>query len=256
MPVPDPVYLLHAAAIFFRAGAFLLILPLFGRPVPVIVRTSVALILVMVSLPISEPAAALEIPGHWSGLIFVAIRESFIGFTLGFGVSVVFYICQVAGQLISMQIGLMQSNLFNPLINEQETVLGTGMTMLAILLIFILDVHHLIILGFVRSLSIAPAGISSFNGASAEQVVAGIGKIFLISTQMAAPLIAVNYIVTLAFAILGRAVPTMNVLILSFGVRIFAGISVLILVFVVLVQFLLSEIHDTPERMLQFLPIR
>ena len=73
---------------------------------------------------------------------------------------------------------------------------------------------------------------------------------------MAAPIIAVNYIVTLAFAILGRAVPTMNVLILSFGVRIFAGISVLILVFVVMAQLLLSAIYETPERMLQFLPIR
>lgn len=229
---------------------------MFGRPVPVIVRTSVAVFLVIFALPISEPAAELVMPGHWSGIMLIAVRESFIGFMLGFGVSVIFYICQVAGQFISMQIGLMQSNLFNPLINEQETVLGTGMTMVAIVMIFVLDVHHTIIFAFIRSLTIAPAGTASFSGASAEQVVSGIGNIFLISTQMAAPIIAVNYIVTLAFAILGRAVPTMNVLILSFGVRIFAGISVLILVFIVMAQFLLSAIYDTPERMLQFLPIR
>ena len=171
MPIPDPAYMLHAAAIFFRAGGLLLILPMFGRPVPVIVRTSVAVFLVVFALPLSEPAAELVMPGHWSGLILVAIRESFIGFMLGFGVSVVFYICQVAGQFISMQIGLMQSNLFNPLINEQETVLGTGMTMVAIILMFTLDIHHTIIFAFIRSLSIAPAGMASFDGASGEQVV-------------------------------------------------------------------------------------
>ncbi|MCZ6674857.1 MAG: flagellar biosynthetic protein FliR [Verrucomicrobia bacterium] len=256
MPIPDPELLLHAAAIFFRAGTFLLLLPMFGRPVPVTVRTTMAIFLVIFAVPLSSPAPELVLPGHWSGLVLIAVRESFIGFMLGFGVSVIFYICQVAGKFISMQIGLMQSNLFNPLMNEQESVLGTGMTMMSIVLIFILNIHHLIIYAFIRSLTIAPPGVSAFSGASAEQVVGGIGNIFLISTQMAAPLIAVNYIVTLAFAILGRAVPSMNVLILSFGVRVFAGISVLILIFIVMAQFLLSVIHDTPERMLQFLPIR
>ena len=256
MIVPEPELLLHGAAIFFRAGSFLLIIPFFGRPVPITVRTAMAVFLVIFAVPLTSPAPELVMPGHWSGLVLVAIRESFIGFMMGYGVVVIFYICQVAGQFISMQIGLMQSNLFSPFANEQQSTIGTAMTMMSIVLIFILDIHHLIIYAFIRSLSIAPAGTNAVSGASAEQVVSGIGNIFLISTQMAAPLIAVNYIVTLAFAILGRAVPTMNVLILSFGVRIFAGISVLILIFAVMVQFLLSVIHETPERMLQFLPIR
>jgi flagellar biosynthesis protein FliR len=73
---------------------------------------------------------------------------------------------------------------------------------------------------------------------------------------MAAPLIAVNYIITLSFAILGRAVPGMNILVLSFGVRVFVGLSVLALVFGMIVQFLIGMINDSPEQMLQFLPFR
>ena len=256
MNLPDPLILLHGAAIFFRAGAFFLLIPMFGRPVPMLVRTAMAAFLVIFAVPLTDPDPSLVLPGHWSGIVLVAIRETFMGFMMGFGVAVVFYVCQVAGQFISMQVGLLQSNLFNPLINEQQSTIGTAMTMMSIVLIFALDIHQMVIFAFVRSLSIAPAGTNAFSGASGEQVVNGIGNIFLIATQMAAPVIAVNYIVTLAFAILGRAVPTMNVLILSFGVRIFAGISVLILIFAVVVQYLLSVIHDTPERMLQFLPIR
>lgn len=256
MNIPETELLLHGAAIFFRAGPFLLLIPMFGRPVPVMVRTAMAVFLVVFAVPLTEPSPELVMPGHWSGLVLIAMRESFIGFVMGYAVAIIFYVCQVAGQFISMEIGLMQSNLFNPLVNQQESVLGTGMIMMAIVLIFILNIHHLIIYAFIRSLTIAPAGVNSFSGASAEQVVDGIGNIFLVSAQMAAPLVAVNYIVTLAFAILGRAVPSMNVLVLSFGVRIFAGISVLILVFAVLVQLLLSVIYETPERMLQFLPIR
>lgn len=256
VPLPDPDVLLHAAAIFFRAGPMLMLIPLFGRPVPVTVRTTIAVFLVIFTLPLTTPDAALVMPSHWSGLLVIAVRESFIGFMMGFAVGVIFYVVQVAGRLLSMEIGLMQSNLFNPLMSEQETVLGTGMTMLSIVLILVLNVHHTILLAFMRSFAIAPPGVNSFSGASAEVVVREIGNIFLIATQMAAPLIAVNFIVTLSFAFLGRAVPTMNVLILSFGARIGVGILVLIMVFVVVAQFLLGVVETTPERMLQFLPLR
>jgi flagellar biosynthetic protein FliR len=256
VPLPDPDVLIHAAAIFFRAGPLLLLIPLFGRPVPVTVRTAIAVFLVIFTLPLSQPDPALVMPSHWSELAILAGREAFIGFMMGLGAAVVFYVASVAGRFISMQIGLMQSNLFNPLMSEQETVLGTGMTMLSLVLILTLNIHHLIIAAFIRSFSVAPAGVTAFSGASAEAVVGGLGKIFLISTQMAAPLIAVNYIVTLAFAFLGRTVPSMNVLILSFSVRIGVGIAVLIMVFVVMAQFLLGVVEETPERMLQFMPLR
>ena len=150
----------------------------------------------------------------------------------------------------------MQSNLFNPLTRQQETVLSTGLTMLVVVLIFVTQTHHLLLFAFKRSLELMPIGQVITKTTVVETLVVDSGKIFMIALQMAAPLIAVNYIVTLSFAILGRTVLGMNILILSFGVRIFAGFSALILVFVLIVQFLIGMIHDSPERMLQFLPFR
>lgn len=196
----SPETLLHGAAIFFRAGALFMLLPLFGRPVPITVRTALGVFLVIFAVPLSTPDPSLRIPDHWSQFVIIAGREAFIGLMMGYGAMVVYYVCQVAGKLMSMQIGLMQSNMFNPLMTEQESVLGTGMSMMAIVLTFILNVHHLILFAFLRSLALAPPGTSAFHGASGEQVVNIIGSIFLISTQMSAPLIAVNFIVTLAFA--------------------------------------------------------
>lgn len=256
LPLPSPESILHGAAIFFRAGAFLFLLPLVGRPVPASLRAALGAFLAFIAVPLSTPAAGLTIPHHWTGFALLAGREAFIGFMMGYAVLAIFYLCQIAGQFISVQIGLMQSNIFNPMMSEQETAIGTAMSMLAVALLFALNIHHLIIFAFLRSLQIAPPGTLGFSAGSAETVVSGIGKIFLIATQMSAPIIAVNYIVTLAFAILGKAVPSMNILILSFGVRIWVGIFVLIMVFVVVAQFLLGVIQDTPERMLQFLPIR
>lgn len=256
MALLDPATLLHGYAIFLRAGAFVFLLPIFGRPAPILIRAATALFLAIFLVPLTTPDPSLAAPGDWIGLALLSIREVFIGFIMGYAVQMIFYLCQVAGRLMSMEIGLMQSNLFNPMMAEQATVLATGMTYLSVVLIFVLEIHHLIILAFARSFHYMPAGTAVFGTAAVETVVNSVGNIFLLAVQMSAPLIAVNFIVTLSFAILGRAVPTMNVLILSFGVRIFAGFGVLIIVFVVLVQFLLGEIMNTPERMLQFLPFR
>ncbi|MEX0322937.1 MAG: flagellar biosynthetic protein FliR [Puniceicoccaceae bacterium] len=256
MTLADTGLLLHGYAIFLRAGAFFFMLPIFGRPVPVLVRVAAAVFMAAFLAPLTDMDPSLAMPDHLIGLAGLTLREVFIGFILGYSVQIVFYLCQVAGRLLSMQIGLMQSNLFNPMMGEQSTVLGTGMTMLTMVLVFTLNVHYMILHAFVRSLDLLPAGASFGAGTFAESVVRGIGNIFLLAVQMAAPLIAVNFIVTLSFAILGRAVPNMNVLVLSFGVRIIVGFFVLILIFAVLVQFLLGAINETPERMLQYLPIR
>lgn len=242
--------------VFLRASALFYLLPFMNRPVPVTVRAALALLVAALVTPLVDPGTGLSGDPGWWALGVLALRELFIGFLMGYAVQVVFYLCQVAGRLISMEIGLMQSNLFNPLLGQQETVLGTAMSMLSIVLIFSLGIHHQILFAFVRSLEILPVGFGPLSAGSGEQVVRSVGNIFLLSVQMSAPLIAVNYIVTLGFAILGRAVPTVNVLLLSFGLRILVGFTVLILVFVVVAQFLLGEITGTPERMLQFLPFR
>lgn len=250
----DAELLLHGYAIFLRASAFVFLLPLFGRPLPVLLRAAIGAFMAIFLLPLTEPSTSLVVPGHLFDLVILSLREVFIGFIMGYSAQIIYYLCDVAGRLLSMQIGLMQSNLFNPMMGDQGTVLGTGFTILSTVLIFTLNIHHLILLAFKRSLELLPTGTPGLGAAGAATVVEGIGKIFLLAVQMSAPLIAVNFIVTLTFAILGKAVPNLNILILSFGVRILAGFFVLILVFVVVVQFLLGVINGTPERMLQFLP--
>lgn len=252
----DPVEILHGYGIFLRASAFFFLMPMLSSPVPIMLRTAASVFMAFILVPLTEPAVGLVVPEHLFGLAILSFREIVIGALMGFSVQLMFHLCHLAGQLISMEIGLMQSNLFNPLTRQQETVLSTGFTMLVVVLIFVMDVHHLLLFGFVRSLELMPVGTLISSASVAETIVRSSGNIFIVALQMSAPLIAVNYIVTLSFAILGRAVPNMNVLVLSFGVRIFVGFTVLALVIALVVQFLIGTINDSPEQMLQFLPFR
>lgn len=252
----DPVSLVYGGAVFVRAGTLLLMLPFFNRPVPITVRIAMALICAVIVVPIVPPHGSLMVPTHFADLVPLFLKEAFIGFVMGYAVSVIFHICQIAGKIISMEMGLMQSSIFNPLVSEQESTMGTVLSMLAIVMIFTLNIHHLILAAFLRSFQLIPAGAPVFQHGRLviETFLQQSASVFLTSVQMAAPMIAVNFITAFSFAVLGRAVPSINVLILSFPVRLGVGFSVLVLVLTVIAQFLANTAEDTPYRMLRMLP--
>ena len=71
---------------------------------------------------------------------------------------------------------------------------------------------------------------------------------------MAAPLMAINFIVTLTFAILGKAAPGINAFSESFAARIFAGLTIFGLTLGLTAQIVLSHLRESPELMLRLIP--
>ena len=71
---------------------------------------------------------------------------------------------------------------------------------------------------------------------------------------MAAPLIAVNFIISLTFSILGKAAPTLNVFGESFAVRIVVGLTLLGLTLTLAAQLIIQTLTKSSELMLRLIP--
>ena len=238
---------------FVRTGGLFAILPVFSaRGMPVLVRVALAAFLSWtVASTLTGPVA---IPSNVGSLILAAAHELIIGLLMGMGTRLVFYALEMAGQLISTEMGLSMSTLFDPMSQSSPTPIGLAMFHLGALLFLFSGAHHYVLAAFLRSFELSPPGMLSFQANAGEVFVRSTGNIFLVAVQISAPVMAVNFIVTLTFAILGKAAPSMNVFAESFAARILVGMTLLGLTLGVTAQLVLTELRNAPELMLRLIP--
>ena len=239
--------------LFVRAGGMISLLPgLSSQPIPVQVRVAIAGFLAYAATGfVHNPP---PVPGDLGVMGVSMLYELLIGLLLGFSARLIFYAVDFAGQLISTEMGMTTSLQIDPVSMRNSTAIASLVNYLAILLFFISNSHHTVIGAFMRSVEIAPLGAPTLDRNVAEYFVVQTGNIFLVALQMAAPIMAVNFIVTFTFAVLGKAAPGMSVFTESFSVRILAGLSLLGLTLGLTAQIVLSHLREAPETMLRVLP--
>lgn len=238
---------------FVRTGGLFAMLPVFsGRGMPVQVRVALAAALAwIVAITLrTEPV----LPSDLGGLVLSLAHELIIGLIMGLGTRLVFFAIEVAGALISTEMGLSMNSQIDPISQNSPTSIGLAMFYLGALIFLLSGTHHYVLAAFVRSFELSPPGLLSWKASAGEVFVRATGNIFLVAVQIAAPIMAVNFVVTLTFAILGKAAPTMNVFAESFAARILIGMTVLGLTMGLTAQLVLGELRHVPELMLRLIP--
>lgn len=216
-------FLIHWFVVFVRVGALMAVLPAFSMTnVPPRVRVALALVLSLVTGPIAT--GPTPVGDH--RFVAAVAGELGVGLILGFVCRMMVFTIEVAGALITTDIGLQMSSAFSPLTNSATNVPTTLLQWLGLMLMFALNLHHWMIAAIVRSYTLVPIGGFHVSEALANDLIRRSSVIFSIGVEMATPLMAVSFVITMVFALLNRAVPALNVFTDSFAIRILTGLSV------------------------------
>ena len=236
-----------------RATGVFLLAPVFsGRAIPVPLKAVLAIFLAYVAagvVPVPK-----EMPQTLGGMVVAMVLELIVGLFMGWAVRLVAYAVDFAGQVISMELGFTMGQQLDPMTGGSSNAVGSLLFAFGSLVFLATGAHQAVIVAFVKSYSLAPMGTLRGAPDVGALTVISTGKIFYIALQMAAPLICVNFVISLVFSILGKAAPSMNVFSESFAVRILVGLLLLGLTLGLTAQLMMDHLAQAPELMLRMIP--
>ena len=236
--------------VFLRAIGLLAVFPVFSsNNMPVQVRVALAALVSFLVSPLVSVASPVT-PDFW-GVIGLMVVEAGFGLLLGFASRMLFYAVEVAGGVISTEVGLMVPAGINPMSVSPTSEMGTILQYLAAMLFLTLNLHHGLLLAFQKSYQFLPIGGAHLHQSLLLDVIGRTGHLFWFAVQVAAPILAVTFIISLVFSVLGRAVPQMNVFVESFSVRLLAGIMVFGVTCHLMAQHIANYLHRLPDDVLR-----
>lgn len=232
-----------------RFGTLLLSLPFMGASmVPTPLKGAIAM---SVAFVVAAGLPPMEPPSYWLLWMLGMGSEVLLGFLMGMAVKLLLGALELAGELIGTQIGFLGGGGVNPFTEGQGDIVGGAIYAFGAALFFIMEMHHVVIRAAVESLHIVPLGTFPTGGGLDSFISEG-GRMFLVAALMTAPFFAVNSVINIAFAVLGKVAPRMNVFLVSFALRILAGLATLTGATVLLAYYLSEGFMMLPQRMLEF----
>ncbi len=224
--------------VFARLSAAIVVAPFFGaRGVPPQVKVGLALLLSLVVLPLQR-APSMTPPDNLLVFATVLGSEVLVGLALGIGVMFVITSLEMGASLVGVQIGYSIGSVIDPLTGAQSGAIEQFYRLVATLVFFVVNGHHMVISSLVLSFNVVHAGSADLSLIAGERSVPFFASLFVIALRVALPVIVALLLADLVLGMLGRAVPQLNVLVVGMPVKIGAGLFVAALSVPLMVAFL------------------
>ncbi len=209
--------------IFARVMSLVAVAPVVShQAIPVQVKIALGLFLALVLHPIVA-ATHPVIDQRLAGFVLLALKEVAVGLLLGFASGFLLLGALVAGEMISLDLGLSMATVIDPDSGAQNTVLSEFLTLVLTLVFLVLNGHHFVLQALQMSYDSVGIGQVVISAGLSEKLVALSGTVLVVGVKLAAPIIVASFIVNVALAVLARVTPQINVFILNFQVKIGMG---------------------------------
>ena len=231
--------------VFMRVGAAFMTMPAIGDQfVSARTRLLLAVAVTIVVSPVLRQHLPPE-PTHVLSLTLLIVGEITVGIFLGTVARLLFSALEVAGSVIAAQSGLANAQIFNPAMASQGTLPAALMGWLGLLLIFLTDLHHVMIMAVVDSYTLFVPGAAIPVNDMAEMIGRLVAKSFLIGLQMCAPFIVTGILFSLALGLLNKLAPQIQVFYLFMSTQVALGLFLFAITLSGMMMFWLAYFEST-----------
>jgi flagellar biosynthesis protein FliR len=240
--------LLSFFLVFCRLGAAMMVLPGFGDTfVAPRLRLALALALTLVVTPVV--GTTLPMLGDEAPVVALLVMEIGVGLFLGITVRLLMAALQVAGTIIGFQISLANALVADVASAQQGALPSSLLSTLGLVLVFVTDLHHVMLAGLVDSYRVLPPGGLPPIGDFTETVARLVADSFRIGLQLAVPFILVGILTSVGMGLLTRLMPQAQIFFVAMPLQIMLGLLVFGLTLSVGMGWFMSVFEDRLSHM-------
>lgn len=209
-----------------RVGGFLMVVPIFGNKlVSRRIRVAMALAIAIAVAPLLTPMPTLTVLSL--ELLLEVLFQLLAGVGLGFATMIFFQLFVVAGQFIGMQMGLGFAAMVDPGNGVQVTALSQFFLLLVSVTFIAVNGHLVLLDVLITGFKEFPAGLSVPPTELAWAIAGFGGWMFVGGVLVALPAVIALLIVNLAFGVMSRSAPQLNVFSLGFPFSLVFGLVII-----------------------------
>ena len=219
--------------LLLRASLLLFFIPVMNsRYVPSAVRIVLSLFLAYVGFIHLETVGLIKtgIPKDFLELVFIVLREFIFCFSISQVARIIFYAAELAGEYISYLMGFSVVNVIDPTSESSVPIISHLQSMVLMLLFLLIGGHLWFIKAYSYSLDVFPVtNVTTIPFNLIRYTIDLLGKIFVLSIYIDAPILIVMIIVQFVLAFISRLLPQLNVFMVGFPLQVLVGfITILI----------------------------
>ncbi|WP_297792508.1 flagellar biosynthetic protein FliR [uncultured Marinobacter sp.] len=207
----------------FRIASFMMVIPIFGTQlVPARARLGLSLLITILIVPMLPPAPQVE--AFSADAVVITLQQILIGVGLGFAMTALWQLFVVAGQMIAMQMGLGFASMVDPANGVNVPVLSQIYTITITLLFLAMNGHLVMFEVFIESFRTLPVGFEGLGQGGVWELAHRVSWMFVSAMLLALPAVSAVLIVSIAFGVMTRAAPQMNIFALGFPIGLIFGL--------------------------------
>jgi flagellar biosynthetic protein FliR len=229
----NPQAILAFLLILFRVSGLMVTAPLLSmRNIPAMAKVGLAAAFALILFPLhaAHPPEARDLIQFAA----LALQETAIGLLLGFVANLTFMALQMAGEFMSVQMGLSVAHVLDPITQSQSPLIGQFFFYFAAMLFLGLNIHHGLIAGIERSFTWLPLGHFMGEGRlsaglMAERCIYLTGEVFVMALSAGIPVMGLLLVMEIALGFVAKVMPQMNVFMVAIPLKVLLGLVVILL---------------------------
>lgn len=240
----------HFLMVFLRLGSAFMLMPGFMTSfINTQVRLSIALALSIILMPLISthlPPA----PQDTATFITYTLSEITIGIFLGLVMQFLYFSLRFAANLAGQAIGFSNAQIFDPSFQSQTIVLESFLSMVALTVIFITDIHHLMLGAVIDSYHLFPVGQNLPWGDFSDNLSQNLNKAFVMGFKLGSPFVAFTIIFYVGMGLVSRLMPQLNIFFLSLPLQIYLGLGLVFITTPIMVIWFIKYYEDGIQQFL------